>query len=377
MNPTLRPLLAAFLLSPGSLLHAVPDAPAPAPKVQLALLLDTSGSMEGLIHQARAQLWKIVNEFNTAKRDGRTPEVEVALFEYGNDSISPDKLWVRQITPLTRDLDEVSRRLFALSTNGGSEYCGAVIREAVQTLTWSAEPGVYKAVFVAGNEPFTQGPVSAVEACRAAMGKGIVVNTIHCGSSQEGVNGGWQQGAMLAEGSYLCIDQDKAVAHIPAPQDGEIVRLSGELNKTYLGYGKQREEKLLNQSLQDSNAAAAAPSAPVDRALTKVSANYDNRRWDLVDAVTKDKIKPGSVKKEDLPEALRALNEADLNAHVAKLAAERTAVQEKIRVLNEARETFLSQQRKEAGGAETLDTAVAKTIRSQAAKVGFNWETGK
>ena len=377
MNPTLRPLLAAFLLSPGSLLHAVPDAPAPAPKVQLALLLDTSGSMEGLIHQARAQLWKIVNEFNTAKRDGRTPEVEVALFEYGNDSISPDKLWVRQITPLTRDLDEVSRRLFALSTNGGSEYCGAVIREAVQTLTWSAEPGVYKAVFVAGNEPFTQGPVSAVEACRAAMGKGIVVNTIHCGSSQEGVNGGWQQGAMLAEGSYLCIDQDKAVAHIPAPQDREIVRLSGELNKTYLGYGKQREEKLLNQSLQDSNAAAAAPSAPVDRALTKVSANYDNRRWDLVDAVTKDKIKPGSVKKEDLPEALRALNEADLNAHVAKLAAERTAVQEKIRVLNEARETFLAQQRKEAGGAETLDTAVAKTIRSQAAKVGFNWETGK
>lgn len=375
MKTALSSLLAAGLLCPGSLLLAAPDAP--APKVQLALLLDTSGSMEGLIHQARAQLWKIVNEFNTAKRDGRTPELEVALFEYGNDSLSADKHWVRQITPLTRDLDEVSRRLFALSTNGGSEYCGAVIREAVQTLTWNAEPGVYKAVFVAGNEPFTQGPVSAVEACRAANGKGIVVNTIHCGSNQEGINGGWQQGAMLAEGSYLCIDQDKAIAHVPAPQDGEIVRLSGELNKTYLGYGRQRLEKANNQALQDSNAAAAAPSAPVQRALTKSSANYDNRNWDLVDAVTKDKVKPASVKKEDLPEELRALNEADLNAHVAKLAAERTAVQEKIRILNEAREKFLATQRKEAGGAGTLDTAVAQAIREQAGKAGFKWEGGK
>ena len=375
MKLTLPSLLAAGLLLPGSLLHAAPDTP--APKVQIALLLDTSGSMEGLIHQARAQLWKIVNEFNTAKRDGRTPELEVALYEYGNDSISADKHWVRQITPLTRDLDEVSRRLFALSTNGGSEYCGAVIREAVQSLTWSAEPGVYKAVFVAGNEPFTQGPVSAVEACRAATSKGIVVNTIHCGSSQEGVNGGWQQGAMLAEGSYLCIDQDKAIAHIPAPQDDEIVRLGGELNKTYLGYGRQRGEKAKNQMEQDKNAAAAAPAAEISRAMTKASAIYDNRQWDLVDAVNKDQLKPGTVKKEDLPEELRALNEADLKAHIAKVSAERTAVQEKIRILNEARETFLATQRKEAGGADSLDTAVAKTVRSQAARAGFKWDAGK
>ncbi len=372
MKLNLPSLLAAALVFPGSLLHAAPDAP--APKVQLALLLDTSGSMEGLIHQARAQLWKIVNEFNTAKRDGRTPEVEVALFEYGNDSLSADKHWVRQITPLTRDLDEVSRRLFALSTNGGSEYCGAVIRESVQSLTWSSEPGVYKAVFVAGNEPFTQGPVSAVESCRAATGRGIVVNTIHCGSSQEGVNGGWQQGAMLAQGSYLCIDQDKAIAHIPAPQDGEIVRLGGELNKTYCGYGALREEKAKNQLAQDSNAAAAAPAAPVSRALTKASSNYANGNWDLVDAVCKDKVDPASIKKEDLPAELRALNDVDLKAHVAKLAAERTAVQEKIRILSEAREAFLAQQRKEAGGADTLDTAVAKTVRGQAAKAGFKWE---
>jgi von Willebrand factor type A domain len=371
MKLTLTSLLAAGLLFPGTVLHAAPDAS--APKVQLALLLDTSGSMEGLIHQARAQLWKIVNEFNTAKRQGQTPELEVALFEYGNDSLSADRHWVRQITPLTRDLDEVSRRLFALSTNGGSEYCGAVIREATQSLTWSNAPGTYKAIFVAGNEPFTQGPVSSVEACRAALGCGIVVNTIHCGGSQDGINGGWQQGAMLAEGSYLCIDQDKAIAHVPCPQDAEIVKLSADLNKTYCGYGALREEKAANQIAQDKNATAAAPSAPVSRALTKASANYDNSKWDLVDAVTKDKVDPATVKKSDLPEELRALNEADLKAHVTKLAAERTAVQEKIRILSQAREAFLATQAKAPGGPDTLDTAVAKAVRQQAAKAGFEW----
>ena len=367
-------LCAALLYVPGSLLLGAPDTAPPTPKVQLAILLDTSGSMNGLIHQARAQIWKIVNEFNAAKRDGLTPEVEVALFEYGNDTISADRQWVRQVTPLTRDLDEVSRRLFALSTDGGSEYCGAAIREAVQTLTWSAEPGTYKAVFIAGNEPFTQGPISAAEACRAATSKGIVVNTIHCGSSQDGVNGGWQQGAILASGSYLCIDQNKDVAHVPTPQDGEILKLSAELNATYLGFGRQRKEKLLNQLAQDTNASAAAPGAAIGRAVTKASANYDNRRWDLVDAVGKDQLKLSSLIKEDLPETLRAMSEADLGAHIAKLAAERTAVQTKIRVLNEARENFLATKQKAAGEAETLDTAIAKTIRKQAAKSGFAWK---
>src|SRR6188474_240730 len=97
-----------------------------APKVQIALLLDNSGSMSGLINQARTQMWKVVNEFIAAKRDGMTPEVEVALYKYG---ASPER-----IAPMTRDLDLVSRELFALQINGGTEYCGAVIKDAAENL---------------------------------------------------------------------------------------------------------------------------------------------------------------------------------------------------------------------------------------------------
>src|SRR6185369_4975439 len=151
------------------------------PLVQIAVLLDTSGSMEGLIEQAKGQLWKIVNEFLKAKQDGQTPEVQVALYEYGKSSLSPKSGWIRQIQPLTTDLDKISEELFALKTNGVDEYCGWVIKRAVDDLDWSPSADVYKVIFIAGNEPFTQGPVNYAESCKAAITKGIIVNTIHCG----------------------------------------------------------------------------------------------------------------------------------------------------------------------------------------------------
>ena len=105
----------------------------PAPRVQLALLLDTSGSMSGLINQARTQLWRVVNEFIAAKRDGQTPEVEVALYEYGNSGLEDKATWIRCIVPLSRDLDKVSQELFALSTNGGEDV--VTVRAAPSSTT--------------------------------------------------------------------------------------------------------------------------------------------------------------------------------------------------------------------------------------------------
>ena len=106
-------------------------------KIQVVLLLDTSGSMDGLIDQAKSRLWNIVNTLTTLKYEGKTPTIEIALYEYGNDGIS-DKNWIRKVTPLTQDLDLISEKLFALTTNGGEEYCGAVIKDATSQLEWNS-----------------------------------------------------------------------------------------------------------------------------------------------------------------------------------------------------------------------------------------------
>src|SRR4051794_10587913 len=143
--------------------------PPRTPSVQIALLLDTSNSMDGLIGQAKTQLWSVVNEFIRARRDGRPASIEVALYEYGNNGLPAREGFVRMVLPLTDDLDAVSEKLFALRTNGGQEYCGQVIRDATAQLDWSRSGAVYRAIFIAGNEPFSQGPVTYSESCRAAI----------------------------------------------------------------------------------------------------------------------------------------------------------------------------------------------------------------
>jgi len=343
--------------------------------VQIAILLDTSNSMDGLIEQAKSQLWKIVNEFNDAKQGDKTPVVQVALYEYGNNNLSVGTNYIRQVLPFTRDLDKVSEQLFKLTTNGGDEYCGAVIRDALDKLTWDKDGKVYKAIFIAGNEPFTQGPVNSQDACKAAIQKGVVVNTIHCGDQGAGESGGWRTGAALAEGRFLTIDQDKAIVHIEAPQDKEITKLSIELNKTYILYGKNGSRGAANQIAQDSNAAAYEKAgAAVQRALTKTSANYKNSGWDLVDANKKDGVKLEKILEADLPTELKALKPEERQAYIDQKAAERAKIQAQINDLNKDRQKYVAEKTKESGADDTLDKAIVKAVREQAEKKAITFK---
>lgn len=378
--PFLPPFLLVALLASASA-KETQDAPLPTDKpqnkVQIALLLDTSNSMDGMIDQAKTQLWKVVNTFTEAKRDGQTPFVEVALYEYGNNGLNIANNWIRLVEPLTRDLDEVSKELFAFRTNGGDEYCGAVIQRALADLSWDPSPKTYKAIFIAGNEPFLQGPVDARQACRDAMSKGVVVNTIHCGSREAGIAGSWHDGAALAEGKYLIIDQDKAVAHVDAPQDKEISTLSIEINKTYLGYGALCREGMAKQVEADRDATAnAGKGAAVGRAMTKASSNYYNGNWDLVDACKDGKMKLAEVPAEQLPAEMKAMTPEQREAHLKKMTAERAALQLKIQELTRQRDAFVAEEMKrqaDASGVATLDQAIVNTVRSQAEASGYSF----
>ena len=346
------------------------------PVVQIAILLDTSGSMDGLIEQAKSQLWKIVNEFALAKHEGVRPELQVALYEYGKASISTQEGYLRMILPLTTDLDKISQELFALTTNGGDEYCGRVIKAATDGLSWSRSNKDYKTIFIAGNEPFTQGDVNYADACKAAITKGIIVNTIHCGPYDQGVNGNWQDGAILADGKYLNIDQNSAVAHIEAPQDKEISRLGVEINKTYIAYGKYGKEGCDNQMAQDKNAASSAGESMVQRSNSKSSLLYCNTSWDLVDACKLDSINVAEVKEEDLPEEMKKMNVDERMAFVDGKSKEREQIQQQISTLNKERIKIVAEEMKKNAveGKDTLDTAIIKAVREQCAKKDYKFE---
>ena len=366
-------LLAILVLGIQILSGATEKTVARKPLVQIAILLDTSSSMDGLIEQAKGQLWKICNEFIKARQNGVAPEVQVALYEYGKSSLSQESGWIRRIQPLTTDLDKISEELFALRTNGGDEFCGWVIKQAVNDLEWSPRSDVYKVIFIAGNEPFTQGPVNYVESCKAAISKGIIVNTIHCGPEAEGISTKWKDGAVIADGKFLVIDQNRAVVSIEAPQDKEIARLGEELNKTYLAFGAAGRAGAERQKGQDANAAALAPAsgAVVQRAVAKASANYQNSTWDLVDAAKEENFDVSKLKTEQLPAEMRKMSVTERKAFIEKNATERGELQKKVQQLNAERDKYVAQRRKETSGADTLDAAVISAVRGQGAKRGL------
>jgi hypothetical protein len=356
------------------------DKPAPEqPVVQIAILLDNSGSMNGLISQAKTELWNIVNEFVSAKQGGKAPRLQVALFEYGVNDQPAAEGYIRFLSPLTDDLDKLSEKLFAIHTrsSGSNEYCGWVIKDAVEKLEWDKSSKTYKAIFIAGNEPFTQGSVDYRSACKAAIEKGIIVNTIHCGPESEGIAGMWKDGSALADGRFLNINQN-AIAAVPkAPQDRELAEWNVKLNGTYIAVGTEGARGLARQTAQDSNAAnlpaAAAGAAFNGRVASKASANYFCA-WDLIDSSKQKDFDITKIKDEDLPEEMRKMTLDEKKAHIAKKAGERADIQKRIGELAKEREKFIAEEMKKDSKESTLSKAVATAVREQAEKKGVTFE---
>ncbi len=351
-----------------------PDRPAPpsGSKVQIALLLDTSNSMDGLIHQAKATLWDLVNEFSHVRcRESRSPELEIALYEYGNDGLSAREGFIRQVLPFSTDLDEISQRLFSLTTNGGEEYCGQVIQTAMRQLTWSKQPGDLKFIFIAGNEPFNQGQVPYEAVLDNTAEKDLIVNTIFCGDYQLGQRTLWADGARRGHGEYTAIDHNQAIVHRATPYDEIIIRLNHDLNKTYIGYGRRGAEKKQRQAAQDANAMEMEAPVMVERAVSKSSAFYNNSSWDLVDAYSDKTLDLAELDREALPSELRGMSEGALRAHLEQQQQQRQKIQEEIRQANARREAYLAQE--QTDGSSGLQRALLDAVKKQAGEKDYRW----
>ncbi|OCK51767.1 hypothetical protein BA768_03395 [Chryseobacterium sp. CBo1] len=342
-------------------------------KIQVALLLDTSNSMDGLIDQAKSRLWNIVNTLTTLKYNGKSPQVEIALYEYGNDGLQ-DENYIRQVTPLTQDLDLVSEKLFALKTNGGNEYCGAVIRDASTNLKWDGNEKSMKLIYIAGNEPFDQGRIGYKDVISKAKTKNIYTNTIFCGSREEGIQSHWQTGATLGDGKFFNIDSDQKVIYIETPYDVKISQYNSQLNNTYISYGNRGSEMKNKQAVQDVNAESLSASNAVERAVSKSKKNaYKNDHWDLVDRVEKDKAYISSMKEEELPSELKGKSKAEITKIVAQKSADREKIQKEIEVLAKKRQEFIDVETKKRGNSDSddLGKAIEKSIAEIAKKNGY------
>ncbi|MBI4880827.1 MAG: VWA domain-containing protein [Planctomycetes bacterium] len=352
-------------------LQGAPPAGEPG-VIELAICLDTSGSMTGLIDAARQKLWAIVNDLALAEP---TPRLRVALLTFGTPEYGAESGFVKLRTPLTEDLDLVSKELFALATRGGEEYVARVLQHAVAHLKWSAAERALKVIIVAGNEAANQDPlVDFRDSCRQAIERGILVNSIYCGPESDDLAPLWREVAVLADGRFASIDQDHGLVAIETPFDEALAALSGEVNDTYIPFGAQGQWAAANQVLQDRNAAGENSAAAASRAQTKASKLY-RCAWDLVDAVDQGQVELAEVKNEDLPERLRGLAPDELARAVADAGARRAEIQLRIQQVSLERLEFVQAEmaRQGADDGQAFDRAIREAIRAQAVSKGFRF----
>lgn len=327
--------------------------------------------MNGLIDAARSKIWDIVSDLATATP---TPKLRVALLTYGNDGLVAENGWTNIETDFTENLDVVSQKLFALSTNGGTEYVGRVVDKATSSLAWGKADESLKILVVAGNESADQDPtVKYPDACKRAIEKGIVVNSVYCGAPTDDVAPGWKDVARLADGHFAAIDQNNGTIVIATPFDDELVTLSAKLNTTYVPFGSGGEWNSSNQMLQDFNAMMVSGSVAAQRCVTKGGAIYDNRGWDLVDACKDSSFKLDGVKDDELPEAIRGKSLDEKKAFVAAKAKERDDVQKRVTELGVARTAFVTAELAKTNGSDksAFDRAIRDAIRAQTTARGF------
>ncbi len=341
--------------------------------IKVALLLDTSNSMDGLISQAKTQLWEIVNELSYAKYGIQKPSLEIALYEYGNDRLESSDGYIRQVLSFSSDLDEISEKLFSLTTNGGKEYCGQVISSSLKELEWGKKKNDLRLIFIAGNEPFTQGKINYKEAIADAKEKDVIINTIFCGSYNQGISGMWKDGAELGGGDYMNIDHNKKIVHIITPYDDEIIILNKKLNKTYIYYGSSGRKKYSNQSAQDANAEELDEVVIVKRASSKSSRLYNNASWDLVDKSEKEEIDYSKIERKYLPKDLQKLSDKELKKHVEKQRKTRSEIKEKINALSKKRRAYVAKKQRESSNKNELESVLIKAIKKQAIKKNYSW----
>jgi hypothetical protein len=389
-------LLIALLLATAGLVLAYPLADRPAapppidplpvplsndpqqqPKIEAVFVLDTTGSMGGLIQAAKENIWSIASSMASAQP---TPELSIGLVAFRDRGDE----YVTRIIDLSSDLDSVYAQLMDFQANGGGDHPEAVnqaLHEAVHRIGWSQAPGAYRTIFLVGDAPPKIYPDEPQypEIVAQALARGIVVNSIQAGGDA-GTRGHWAKIAELGSGAYFQVEQHGSAVAVTTPFDDRLARLSRELDETRLFYGNADRQRLARAKEDAAGKlhAVASPAAQAKRAEFNASAaGSANLLGDseLVDAVTSGKVVLAEVDEAHLPAPLAALAPEERAAHVEQTAQRRQEIAAEIAVLAKERQAHIaSTLGDETARRDTLDYRLFETVKAQAAAKGLSYD---
>ena len=360
--------LAAALLSSTSLTTTTALA---RQAVEVAFVLDTTGSMGPLIEGAKRKIWSIATAIVDAN-----PEADIRMGLVAYRDIGDE--YVTKKFELTTDIQDLYASLLELRAKGGGDWPESVneaLHVAVNKLAWSAGDDVRRIVFLVGDAPphmdYAQ-DTKYPETLKVAKQKDILVNAVLAGNARD-TERVWRDVAQRGGGRFIPIPQDGGeVVIIETPYDGEIIILQEKIGRTVLPYGPATLQKRTEDKMrQVTSVAAAAPSWASDMASfankrAKASGEAITGYGDLVSDVKSGRRKLEQVPESDLPETLRSLPAAERQARLDAQMSERNALNDKLTGLVAKRDTFVAEKRKLAPRAATsFDTAVEATLKAQ------------
>ncbi|MCC7413301.1 MAG: VWA domain-containing protein [Gammaproteobacteria bacterium] len=348
------------------------------PRIEVVFVLDTTGSMSGLIHAAQEKIWSIATTMAQAQP---APQIRMGLVAYRDRGDE----YVTRVVDLSDDLDSVYATLMDLRADGGGdtpESVNAALDDAVNRVAWSADQGAYKVIFLVGDAPphsDYQGDVQYPRTLAAARAKGIVVNTIQAGNSGA-TRHVWTQIARHGEGQYAQVEQSGNAVAIATPFDERLALLSQRLDETRLYYGsdeqkaKRQRKQAAARKLHDSASLETRARRATFNATASGATNLLGE-GELVDDVASGRVDLDSLAPAALPAPLQALAPAEQKAAIEAAAGQRAELKREIETLAAERAGYLEEQVAAAGGArDSLDDKLYGAIRAQAGKKGLHYE---
>ncbi|MBN8469478.1 VWA domain-containing protein [Corallococcus exiguus] len=346
------------------------------PEIEVAFVLDTTGSMGGLLEGAKQKIFSIASRIAKGKP---TPHLKVALVAYRDQGDS----YVTKRFDLSDDMDSMFAELRKLDANGGGdfpEHVGRGLGEAVSLLKWSQDREVMKVIFLVGDAPPAQREAAWDFKLwsKRAKERHIVVNTVRCGSDSS-TEDSWRYVAKLTDGTFDSIDAAGGMVAVATPFDAELSRVNAELASKTL-YGGRAEAQAVNRARAEATKGMAA-EAVADRISFMKESRGAGKSAASAGAVSSAPAavaggvdlleKPtalGSLKDDELPPELKGLKKEEQAAKVKQLSDERKVLEEKVAKLATERDQWLT---KNAPTKEdAFDANVMKSVKKQAASFG-------
>jgi Mg-chelatase subunit ChlD len=366
------------IAQPMVVVNPVPAVKQERPKIEVVFVIDTTGSMSGLIKAAKEKIWSIANTMATSNE---APEIKMGLVAFRDRGDA----YVTQTTDLSSDLDSIYATLLDFQADGGGdgpESVNKALYDAVNEISWSQDNGTYKTIFLIGDAPphmDYQDEVQYPTTLQVALQKGISINTIQCGDSKDTVNP-WQQIAALGTGDYFQLDQSGSAIAINTPFDQSIADLSSKLDGTRLYYGdkkvkadKKRKEMATDKLNREATAASLARRASFN--MSKSGAANLMGDNELIEDVASGRVDLKDISSADLPSSIQAMSPTEQIVLIEEKAEQRQALKKQIVALTDKRKAYLEEEVEKLGSSkESLDHKIYSAVRKQAREKGVRYE---